>query len=167
MSIGRFLLVAVPVMMLQIFFVPALRPLGVVPNAILVLVVLAGLLSTASAALGTALAGGLLLDLTSGDGFFGLRICLLALLALAAGLIHRAGLELSGPIMALGLVAVATVVINAAALIGLIGSVSYWPPGLIFRTLALEILLNMGLTLLMRPMIKWTVQTEPALKMSN
>src|SRR5207245_8214916 len=102
------------------------------------------------------------LDLTSGTDF-GLRIGLLVLLALVAGLIHRAGLDLSGPAVMLGLVAAATLVANLAVLIGLAGLVNHWPAGLIMRTAALEVVLNCALGLIMLPFVRWAVRRESAL----
>jgi cell shape-determining protein MreD len=150
----RFGLLLAVVLVVQIGFMAALRPLGVVPNLVLVFVVLAGLLGTASRSLAAALVGGLLLDLTSGADF-GLRLGLLVVLALATGLVHRAGLNVSGVTMALALVALATFIADAAVLAGLAGAISNWPLGHIVADMGLEIMLNLGLTLGLRPLVAW------------
>ncbi len=149
--IGFWLLLGL-VLAVQIGLMPALRPFGAVPNLMLVFVVLVGLAGTASTALIAALIGGLLLDLTSGADF-GLRIGLLVLAALVTGLVHRAGLTLAGPAVVMAVVAAGTVVENAAVLAGLAGSGTGWPLGFIVGKLALEVVLNLGLILMMRPLV--------------
>ncbi len=158
----RFLLLLLPVLALQVGFMAAFRPFGVVPNLILVLAVLAGLMGTASLALGVALVGGLLLDLTSGADF-GLRLGLLVLVALITGLVHRAGLTLAGSVVALVLVAAATVVGNLAVLVNLAGTAPHWPVGVILTKLGLEVVLNLSLTLAMRPLVKAVIARDQEL----
>ena len=162
MRYWRLVIVVVAMIVLQLGLVPAVRPLGVVPNLLLGLVALVGLLGTASVALAVALAGGLVLDLASGADF-GLRMGLFVLVALVAGLVHRAGLTLGGPVVALVLVAVATVVADAAVLAGLVGIATQWPLGLILARLGLEVVLNLGLTLGLSPLVRWALPSEAPL----
>jgi Ca2+/Na+ antiporter len=158
-----FWLVVAAVLAVQVAFIPALRPLGVVPNLALVLVVLVGLRGTASLALGVALAGGLLLDLTSGADF-GLRLGLLVLVALATGFVHRAGLQASGTMLALAMVAAGTVVADLTVLAGLIrAGIGHWPVGSIMGTMLLEIMLNLSGTLALAPLIRWVTTGGPEL----
>jgi rod shape-determining protein MreD len=151
----RFWLFVGLILILQIAFLPALRPLGVVPNMILVLVILVGLTGTASLALGVALVGGLLLDLTSGADF-GLRLGLLILTALATGFVHRAGLQAGGSVVALAVVAVATVVAHLTILAGLLAQDGFaqWPWGFLIGTLTLEIMLNLLIAMALWPLVK-------------
>ncbi|HSX01473.1 MAG TPA: hypothetical protein VLF67_04510 [Candidatus Saccharimonas sp.] len=155
----RLAILVVAVALLQVGLVPALRPLGVVPNLVLGLVVLVGIAGTATSALVVAVTTGLLLDLSSGVDF-GLRSALLVLAALVAGLVHRLGLELDGPVVALVLVAAGTIVADVAVLAGLVGMTGPWRLGLIAGTIGLELVLNLGCTLLMRPMVRWAVRGE-------
>ncbi|HSX02076.1 MAG TPA: hypothetical protein VLI05_02045 [Candidatus Saccharimonadia bacterium] len=159
MRLWRLYLVTILVLILQIGFIPALRPFGVVPDLALALVVSVGLAGTASAALAVAVAGGLLLDLTSGADF-GLRLGLFALVALVTGLVHRAGLNLMGPVVALALVAAATLLGDLVVLANIAGTVGAWPIGELLRRLTVEIMLNLGLTLLLRPLVNWAVASD-------
>jgi rod shape-determining protein MreD len=138
----------------QLGFMPALRPLGVIPNLVLVLVVLVGLTGTATAALSVALVGGLLLDLTSGADF-GLRMGIFVLAALVTGLVHRSGLTLAIPVVASVLVVAATVVQAVAVLAGMAGMVTSWPWGIVLGRLGMEVVLNLGLTILLAPLVRW------------
>lgn len=158
---GRLALIVALVVLLQIGFVPALRPGGVVPNLVLCLVALVGLYGSATMALAVALGCGLLVDLASSTDF-GLRVALLVLVALVAGLVYRAGLELSGPVVELVLVAAGTVVANAAVLVDLVGVTGSWPLGLVVGKLGLELVLNLGCTLLLRPVVRWGMGREAA-----
>ncbi len=160
MRAARLILVAAVTLVVQVGFLAALRPFGVVPDAALALVALIGLTGTASTALLVGLVGGLAMDLTSGADF-GLRIGLFTLVALVTGLVHRAGLTLSGPLVALVLVAVATVVGDVAILAGLATHSVSWPLGVILGRLGWEIMLNLGLTLGLRPLVRWAVAPEP------
>lgn len=159
----RFWLVAAVVLALQVAFLPALRPLGVVPNLALVLIVLAGLFGTASLALGVALVGGVLLDLTSGADF-GLRLGLFVLVALTTGFVHRAGLQAGSVALALAMAAVGTVVADVTVLLGLLrGTVGHWPIGNLIGTTLLEIMLNLGGTLVLAPVIRWATAGKDVL----
>jgi rod shape-determining protein MreD len=146
------LLVAICVV-LQVSLLPALRPLGVVPDLVLVLVVLIGMEGTASTALAAAVAAGLALDLVSGANF-GLWTGLLVLAALTTGLIHRAGIELAGPTVAVVIVTAGTLLSTLVVLLGLVSSVSAWPVGSLLARLACELLLNLGLTIALRPLVQ-------------
>jgi hypothetical protein len=151
------------VLALQVAFMPALRPLGVVPNMALVLVALVGLTGTASLALGVALVGGLLLDMTSGADF-GLRTGLLVLVALACGYVHRAGLHASGLVVALVVVAAGTFISDLAVLAGLIRTgLGYWPGGSLLGTMVLEIMLNLLITLALQPLVRLVTPGGPEL----
>ncbi len=149
-------------LVLQVGFIPALHPFGVVPNIILALVVLVGLMGTATAALSIAVAGGLVLDLTSGDDF-GLRLGLLVLVALACGMVHRAGWSLGGPAVALALTAAATLLAQVTVLAGLAGVAVRWPLDVIATTLWWELALNLMLVMLLRPLVRWTLPGESGL----
>ena len=147
------LLVVLLAAVLQATLLPALRPLGVVPDLALVMVVLVGLESTATTALVAAVAGGLVLDMAGGANF-GMWTVILVLAALAAGLIHRAGIELVGPAVALVMVAAGTVLSASVVLGGLAGSNIGWPMGVLLGRLAGELVLNLILTMMLRPLVR-------------
>jgi len=144
---------AIVSVIVQVSLLPALRPLGVVPNLMLVMVTLIGLEGTASSALAVAVAGGVVLDLASGANF-GLWTALLVLAALAAGLVHRAGIELVGPTVACVIVAVLTVVEAVVIVLGVAASVSSWPIGLLSGRLVAELVLNLVLTVGLQPLVR-------------
>ena len=147
---------AVVCVLLQVSFLPALRPLGVVPNLLLVLVVLVGLEGTSSSALVIAVAGGVTSDMASGANF-GLWTGLLVLAALVTGLIHRAGFELSGPIVALIMVFGGTLLETGVILLGIVNVVSHWPVGYLVGHFGLAAMLNLFLTVALRPLIRGLV----------
>jgi hypothetical protein len=137
----------------QLSLLPALRPFGVVPNVALVLVALLGLEATASTALVVAVVGGLALDLASGANF-GLWTGVLVLAALAGGLAARAGVEVAGGLVAALMVAAGTVVMGVVILAGVAGSVTHWPWAALVVGLALQVVLNLVLTVAGRPVVQ-------------
>ncbi len=146
----------------QVSLLPALRPFDVVPNLLLVLVVLIGLRSTVSQALLLAVLGGIVMDLASGSDF-GRDMGILVLGALSTGLVRRSGLTLTGPLVAVGLVAVMTLAATALSLAGIFDSLSGSLSGRILSTLVGELVLNLVLTLGFRPIINRLVPDESAL----
>ncbi|HUD11300.1 MAG TPA: hypothetical protein VMS08_02740 [Candidatus Saccharimonadia bacterium] len=154
----RFWLVvlAVAAVVLQTSLLPALRPFGVVPNLMLVIVVLVGLEGTSSSALVIAVAGGVVCDMASSANF-GLWTGLLVLAALVTGLLHRAGLELSGPVVAAIMIAAGTLLETAVILLGLVNVVQSWPVASLLGRFGAELVLNLLLMLAVRPLIRLVV----------
>jgi rod shape-determining protein MreD len=144
---------------LQLSFLPALRPFGVVPDLLLAIVVLAGLEGTASLALITAVAGGLAMDLASGANF-GMWTGILLLAALATGLVHRAGLELGSGVVAVVLVAAGTLLSALVILLGLVSVTSHWPVAALVGNITAELVLNLILTIGLQPLVRWAVPGE-------
>jgi rod shape-determining protein MreD len=155
-----FWLLSIALIMLQIGFVSALRPFGIVPNLILVIVIITGLQSTLSQSLTIAVIGGLALDITSGSDF-GLRTVLFVLAALATGFIRRSGITLGGPSMALLIVAIGTILIDVTILISVASNVSHWPVARIFSIMGLELLLNSLLVILVLPIYRRLTSEKP------
>jgi rod shape-determining protein MreD len=149
-------LVSLAVLLLQVGLLPALRPFGVVPNLALVWIVLIGLEGSASLALIYAVVIGVSLDVASGASF-GLWTGMLVLAALAAGVVHRAGIELTGSLVAAVMVAVGTVLTTVVILGGLVNSITHWPWGLILVRLVMQLVLNLILTVGLRPLARWLV----------
>ncbi len=147
---------SVACILLQMSWLPALRPLGVVPNLALVWVALVGLEGTASVTMVVAVAGGFALDLASGANF-GLWTGVLVLVALTMGLLHRAGVELGGGVVALVMVAVGTLLMTLVILAGLVNVTSHWPVAALSARFGLELLLNLLLTVTLRPLARWLV----------
>jgi hypothetical protein len=137
---------------LQVSFLPALRPLGVVPNIMLPLVALLGLEGTVSMAAAAAVAGGLAIDLASGANF-GLWTAVLILAAVVAGLVNRAGFELVGPAAA-AIVAGGTLVMTLVVLGGLVSTAAVWPWGTLALRFGTELMLNLVLMLALRPVMR-------------
>lgn len=142
-------------LLLQISWLPALRPLGVVPDFALILIVLTGLEGTASMALGAAVAGGLVLDLASGANF-GLWTGTLVLTALASGMLHRAGIE-PGVGVSCVMVVVGTLLMTAIILAGLVNVVVQWPKGALIGRFMIELVINLTVTVALRPLMRWLV----------
>lgn len=136
---------------LQVYFLGSWRPLGVVPNLLLIVVIYVGLIRTATETLAAALVGGLLLDLTSGADF-GLRMSFYALSALLILVAKQAGFDFDNlGLIVLG-VAAGTVLFNLAILGSVINNSSIsWP--LVARLVGVEILINIALALFLRPVL--------------
>lgn len=141
---------------LQVSFLPALRPFGVVPCILLPIVVFVGLYGQASTALVAALAGGLSMDLAS-SGDFGLWTGTFVLAALVCGYVHRAGVELITPVAVI-MVAVATLVVNVVLLTSVYGAPGPWSA--VFNNLVIQVVLNFILTLAVGPLIRPVVRTS-------
>ncbi len=155
-----FWLASLALIFVQIGFVSALRPFGVVPNLILVVVVVVGLQATLSQSLVIALIGGLALDITSGADF-GLRTVLLVLAALATGFVRRSGVTLNGPSIALLVVAASTIIIDLGILANVAGSVRVWPVAKLIGMIGIELLLNSLLVLMVQPLYKRLKRERP------
>lgn len=140
---------------LQLSLLPALRPLGAVPSLMLVLVALVGLEGTASQALWVAVAGGLAMDFGS-SADFGLWTGLLVVTALVTGLLHRAGVELESVMWSLVLVAGGTILVSVVILVGIADSAGRWQWGVVIWRLVAQLVLNMLLTVMLRPLVRWT-----------
>jgi rod shape-determining protein MreD len=149
------LLAAVVVMavFLQISFLPALRPFGVVPDIMLPIVVFVGLYGQASTALVVALVGGLAMDMASSSDF-GLWTGTFVLAALVCGYVHRAGVELIAPVAVI-MVTVATVLANAVLLTSVFGATGPWSS--VAGSLIIQVVLNFILTMAIGPLIKAVV----------
>ena len=145
---------------LQITFLPALRPFGVVPNVVLPLVALIGLETTVSFALGIAVVMGVLLDMSSGANF-GAWTAVLVIAVLAAGLLRRAGIELSSAVIAPVMVAAGTVVMALTLLVPMIGQVDSWPVGVLIGRLGTQLVLNLILTVGLGPVVRSLVPHQP------
>jgi len=143
--------------MLQVSLLPALRPLGVVPNVALVIIVLVALNSATSQAVLAAAAGGLVIDMAGGTAF-GLWVGAFVLMTLVVGLLVRAGVELDGPLVPLVLVTAGTVVMTLAIWSSLVTRSGGLPVSVAWGgRLALELVINLILTLMLRPLIAWAL----------
>ncbi len=142
---------------LQLSLLPALRPFGVVPNLVLVMMVLIALNTATSEALVAAVVAGVVIDLVGSVGF-GLWTGVLMLVTLVAGLMHRAGVELHGVLVAVVMVAVGTLVTTFAVWSTLVTGGLGWPVSASFGgRLAIELVINLGLTVMMRPLAQWAL----------
>jgi hypothetical protein len=145
------------VVVTQLTLLPALRPLGVVPNAVLGLVALVGMEGTASEALAMAVVAGVAVDLGSGANF-GLWTGVLVLTALVAGLLHRAGVEMAGAIIETVMVVGGTLLMNLVVLVSLAGTAARWDWSLLMVHLLLQLALNVALMQLLRPAVRWLMR---------
>ncbi len=134
---------------LQVSFLGALRPFGVMPNLALVVIIIAGLAATASQTLVLAVSMGVLLDFMSGADF-GLRTAFLCLLALLVIVLRRSGAEFERLGLVAALVLSATLLFNAAIITTLLAlKVSLlWPN--VIRSLGIELGLNLLILLVLR-----------------
>jgi rod shape-determining protein MreD len=139
---------------LQLSLLPGLRPFGVVPNVALVGVVLSAIYLATSEVLVAAAVAGLILDIVSGPGF-GLWTGVFILVTLVAGLMQRSGIEITGTVVALGLVAAGTLVISLVLWVTLIAHAHQFPVFVLSGRLLVELVLNLGLTVALKPVARW------------
>jgi rod shape-determining protein MreD len=152
--VGLILLVAI-VVLIQVSWLPFIRPFGVVPGLVMVVVVLMALEHTTRLALAVAVAAGLALDLASGANF-GLWTGLLVLQVLAAAYIRQAGIEVDGPTVPLAMVVVGTILLTVLVLLSLMRSLGNVPAGWVAARVAGELVINLGLVMLLRPLVRLT-----------
>ena len=139
--------------MLQLSLLPALRPLGAVPNLSLVIIVLAALYVATSEALAAAAVCGLMLDLASGANF-GLWTGVLMLGTLVAGMLRRAGVELDRAMVAPVLVLLGTLMMATVIWVGLAARAAHFPGASLAGKLAIELMINLSLTVMLRPLVR-------------
>jgi rod shape-determining protein MreD len=119
---------------LQVSWFGHVRPLGVMPNVLLVVIALFGLWSNATPALAAALGGGLLLDLASGSDF-GLRMAFYVVMVLAIIAGKQIGLHADSLVTALLVVLVGTLLYDLVVLATLGAPINATVIGLIGREL--------------------------------
>jgi len=119
---------------LQVSFFGHVRPLGVMPNLMLVVVVLFGLWSNATPALVVAIGGGLLLDLASGSDF-GLRMAFYLVMALGLVAARQLGVQANSLVTAIIAVVIGCLLYNLVVLAALGAPPSWLVAGLIGREL--------------------------------
>jgi hypothetical protein len=119
------------VVVTQLTLLPALRPLGVVPNAVLGLVALVGMEGTASEALAMAVVAGVAVDL---------------------------GVEMAGAIIETVMVVGGTLLMNLVVLVSLAGTAARWDWSLLMVHLLLQLALNVALMQLLRPAVRWLMR---------
>jgi rod shape-determining protein MreD len=106
---------------LQASFLGALRPLDVIPNLLLVILIVAAPICAASQTVTLGVASGVLLDLASGADF-GLRTAFYSLLAVTLVFLKRSGADMERWSMAITALAAGTFLYNAAVIGTLIAS---------------------------------------------
>lgn len=156
--IRLYLLMGVAVV-LQISLLPALRLFDVVPNVALVMMVLCSVWIATSESLSVAVVAGAVLDIASGVNF-GLWMGVMMTVSLAAGLTHRAGIELDQPFTPIAFVLAGTTLTTLVIWIGMASSVMHWSFGVMAGRLGVELLLNLGLVIGLRPFVRMVLGGE-------
>lgn len=125
---------------LQVAWFGHVRPLGIIPNCVLLVVILFALWSDATPALAAAIAGGLLLDLASGSDF-GLHMAfyVVTVLAIIAG--RQLGLHATSMITGVAITIVATILFNLMVLATIQASLSQVALSRIGRELIVNLIL--------------------------
>jgi rod shape-determining protein MreD len=134
MKTGLGVIAVVAAAWFQVSFFGHVRPLGVMPNLMLVVVVLFGLWSNATPALVAAIGGGLLLDLASGSDF-GLRMAFYLVMALGVVASRQLGVQADSLITAAIAVLIGCLLYNMVVLATLGVSPSWLVAGRIGREL--------------------------------
>jgi rod shape-determining protein MreD len=133
------IIAALLAVLLEVSFFGHVRPFGVMPNLMIIVITISAMWSQATPTLVAALLGGLLLDGASGTDF-GLRTAFFAALALAVIAARQLGLHTDSIITTLAIVAVATVLFNLVVLTSVMGvSIN---SGFIISQIGREVVLN-------------------------
>ncbi len=149
----RLILITLGAVWLQVSFLGALRPFGIIPNLFLVTVLVAAtILPRASDVMAMAVMGGFLLDTVSGSDF-GLRTAFFCVLALAIVMLRRTGTEFGQIGMRLATVVSATALYNAIVLIPLLVS----HPRVVWGTVGARVLLEMGGNVVLMLFMGWVL----------
>jgi rod shape-determining protein MreD len=153
----------ITVTLLQVSFLAAWRPLGVVPNLVLVTFIWLSFSLSVQTLLITAAGTGLALDLLSGTDF-GLRLVFMLTVVLAILVIRQLGADVESLSLGLAMVVAATIFYNLAILAGLAASGAHLPGWAIAGIITREIILNLILALLMRPLLsRWLQPRQHAM----
>jgi rod shape-determining protein MreD len=137
---------------IQVNFLGALRPLDVIPNILMVVIICAGLTRGPDETLLMALGGGLLIDFASGADF-GLRMAYFSVLALIVLVLKQAGAEMENIGLVVLVAVVATLLYNAAVLANLVWQRAPIDWGLVLRLTGKEALLNSLFVVILRPLL--------------
>lgn len=126
---------------LQLSWFSYVRPLGVMPNLVLAVVVVTALWSRATIAVATAVVAGLLLDLASGSDF-GLRTAFFTVVVLAIIAARQFGLRAESFWVAVAITALSTVVSNLLIIGGVVGATAGIDWSAVAGRIAIESALN-------------------------
>jgi rod shape-determining protein MreD len=151
----RFVRLAVAVLLtvwLQAYFFGAWRPLGVVPNLLLLVVIYAGLVRNASETVAVAVAGGLAIDLISGTDF-GFRMGFYSMLALVVIVSRRSGADYDNIGIVLAAALAGTVLYNLGIVLSMSKSLSGLPWVELAKVILVEAGINIGLAVAGRHVI--------------
>lgn len=151
-------LVLILAVWLQINFLGGLRPLGIVPNLLLVALAFWAFLRPASQTITAALIGGLILDLASGTDF-GLRMAFYTFFVLGVIYWRQLGATETAVSIASAVTA-GTVIYNLAVLANLMrvhGAIDWL---VAVRLIGLELILNLLLALLLRRLLIWSLRAQ-------
>ncbi|HSX48259.1 MAG TPA: rod shape-determining protein MreD [Candidatus Nanoarchaeia archaeon] len=152
MSNLKLLLITLVAAWLQLYFLGNMRPLGVLPNLLIIVIIYAGLLREATETLAIALGGGLILDLASGADF-GLRMAFYAVLALVVMVLRQMGADFENLGLVLATTAVGAFLYNLAVITGLALQHGSVPLSLAAGRIGRELLLDLVLVVLLRPLL--------------
>ena len=155
-------LVVLMTVWLQAGFLAGWRPLGVVPNLMVIIVVYAGLMASPLEAVVLGLSGGIMLDFYSGADF-GLRTAFYSMLAVAVAVVHRAGAESSSQGMAVVLVAGASVMFNLAVMATLAGADTLHHLPSMLEAVGVETVINVFLAIILGPLLRPVLGRRPGL----
>lgn len=152
---------------LEVSFFGAWRPLGILPNLFLVVLLISSLIVPTSEALMMGLGGGLLLDFVSGSDF-GLRTAYFCFLVLLIVVIRRTGADFERWSMKLAAIISATILYDAAILLTVLNSQLLQHFQIIGGIVVLETAFNVGLLIVLnRPLRYMLASPAPAMPLIN
>ena len=142
-------LITLLVVWLQLATLPAVRPLGVVPNLALVVVILLAIRMPVVTGLTMAVVIGWLLDVGAGSDY-GLRLTFYSMMLILAVFLRQLGSDLENVSLQASLVVAGTVLLNLAILVNLAFQHATLPLGYVGLKLFTEVILNLALLLPVR-----------------
>ncbi|TAK88824.1 hypothetical protein EPO04_01760 [Patescibacteria group bacterium] len=126
---------------LQLSWFSHVRPLGVMPNVVLAVVVVTALWARATTAVASAVLCGLLLDLASGSDF-GLRTAFFTVVTLAIISARQFGLYAESFSLAAAVVVISTIVANLFIVLGVVGSTAGIDWAVVVQRTGIEAIFN-------------------------
>lgn len=149
-------------------FLAGLRPLGIVPNLMLIVIIICVLHFPASWVTALALVFGLMMDLSSGSDF-GLRMGFYSMYAMSVIILGRLGADYANWGIVVVTLAGGTILFNAAIL----GGMALRGAPMDFATIGSRIVIELGVNMVIAVLVKWPLTSllgyfsSPEMKISG
>lgn len=157
-------LVVLAAVILQISLLPAWRPLGIVPNLVLVVLIASAIWRPATQSLALALSAGVILDFASAANF-GLRLSFYTFIVLVVVAMVRLGVDFERTDILLLAMAAATLAFDLAVL-STVWNAAVNSLGLIVKIVLTELAVNLALAWSLRALLARALSERPSVVVS-